>query len=177
MEEFKELNDTVCSFLRQIGNETVGCIDGSAAYDALYGEFFDLIVSDIMMPKVDGFEFDENVRNINQEIPILFMTDRDDLSSKQRGYRAGIDDYFVKPFELDELVLRIGALLRRAKITSSKELTVCALKMNTEERTAVFDGDKSLSLPANLICTVIDAIRRKYIVELPVRRILKLHMK
>ena len=76
------------------------------------------------------------MRELNQEIPILFMTARDDLASKTRSFRAGVDDYMVKPIELDELVLRIHALLRRAKIASSKVLTVGCFTMNAEERTA-----------------------------------------
>lgn len=108
----------------------------------MYGAFYDLIVSDIMMPGVDGYELAENVRNLNKEIPILFMTARDDLASKQRGFRAGVDDYLVKPFELDELLLRIGALLRRAKIASSKRLEVGGLCMDAEERTALLDGEE-----------------------------------
>ena len=80
----------------------------------MYGSLMDLIISDIMMPGTDGFAFAENVRSINAEIPILFMTARDDFSSKQRGYRLGIDDYLVKPVNLEELLLKIGALLRRA---------------------------------------------------------------
>ena len=64
---------------------------------------FDLIVSDIMMPGIDGFEFAKTVRSLNENIPILFITARDDLASKQRGYRIGVDDYMVKPVDLDEL--------------------------------------------------------------------------
>ena len=77
-----------------------------------------------MMPGIDGFEFTRAVRELNEEIPILFMTARDDLASKQRGFSAGIDDYMVKPIDLDELFLRIGALLRRAKIASSRKLEI-----------------------------------------------------
>ncbi|MFV0400345.1 MAG: response regulator transcription factor [Oscillospiraceae bacterium] len=145
VEDDRELNRAVCSFLIQNGYETVGSLGANEAYDALYGDMFDMIVSDIMMPGVDGYEFAENVRAINQEIPILFMTARDDLASKQRGFRVGIDDYLVKPFELDELVLRIGALLRRAKIASSKQLSVGALTMDVEERTAVL-GDEEIPM-------------------------------
>ena len=106
---------------------------------------FDLIISDIMMPGIDGYEFAKTVRELNQEIPILFMTARDDLASKQRGFRAGVDDYMVKPIELDELVLRIEALLRRAKIASSKKLTVGSLTMDAEEHTA-YIGDDEVNL-------------------------------
>ena len=104
------------------------------------GQVFDCIVSDIMMPGVDGFAFAANVRELNQEIPILFMTARDDFASKRRGFKAGVDDYMVKPVDLDELLLRIGALLRRAKIAASKRLTVGGLTMDAEERSAVYNG-------------------------------------
>ena len=104
-----------------------------------------MIISDIMMPQIDGFEFAKTVRELNEEIPILFMTARDDFASKQRGFRVGIDDYMVKPIDLDELLLRIGALLRRAKIAVSKKLTVGNLILNAEERSACL-GEEEISL-------------------------------
>ena len=142
-EDDRELNRTVCSYLNQNGYETVGCQNANEAYDAMYGgTLFDLIVSDIMMPGIDGFEFAKNVREINEEIPILFMTARDDFASKQRGFKAGIDDYMVKPIDLDELLLRIGALLRRAGIAASKKLTVGSLTLDAEEHTAYLNGEE-----------------------------------
>lgn len=140
VEDDKDLNRAVCSFLNQSGYETVGCPNANDAYNAMYGDAFDLIVSDIMMPGSDGFEFAKTVRGLNEEIPILFMTARDDFASKQRGYRIGIDDYMVKPIDLDELFLRIGALLRRAKIASSHRLEIGKLILDADERTAVLDG-------------------------------------
>lgn len=140
VEDDRELNQAVCSFLIQNGYETKGCLDANEAYDVMYGNLFDLIISDIMMPQIDGYEFAETVRSLNTEIPILFMTARDDLSSKQKGFRAGIDDYMVKPIDLDELLLRIGALLRRAKIASSKKLTVGTLEIDAEEHTTYLAG-------------------------------------
>ena len=119
VEDDRDLNRTVCAYLNNSGYRATGCLNGSDAYDAMYEQVFDLIVSDIMMPGIDGFEFARNVRALNENIPILFMTARDDFASKQRGYRIGVDDYMVKPIDLDELFLRIGALLRRAKIASS----------------------------------------------------------
>lgn len=111
VEDDRELNKTVCSYLNQNGYETEGCLGANEAYDAMYGgTLFDLIISDIMMPGTDGFEFAKTVRELNQEIPILFMTARDDFASKQRGFKMGIDDYMVKPIDLDELLLRIEAL-------------------------------------------------------------------
>ena len=147
VEDDKDMNRMVCSFLNQSGYEATGCFHANEAYDTMYGDAFDLIVSDIMMPDVDGFEFAKTVRSLNEEIPILFMTARDDLASKQKGYRIGIDDYMVKPIDLDELFLRIGALLRRAKIASSHKLEIGKLMLDMDERTAIYDG-KAVSLTA-----------------------------
>lgn len=142
VEDDRELNRTVCAFLNQSGYQATGCLNGAQAYDALYETMFDLIVSDIMMPEVDGFEFVKNVRALNENIPILFMTARDDLASKQRGFRMGVDDYMVKPIDLDELLLRIGALLRRAKIASSRKLEVGSLTLDADEATAYLSGNE-----------------------------------
>ena len=145
VEDDKELNKTVCSFLNHSGYEAIGCLNANEAYDALYENMFDLIVSDIMMPGIDGFEFARNVRELNEDIPILFMTARDDIASKQRGFRIGVDDYMVKPIDLDELFLRIGALLRRAKIASSRKLEVGNFIMDADEHTAYL-ADEEISL-------------------------------
>ena len=140
VEDDKDLNRTVCAFLNQSGYEATGCLNATDAYDAMYETMFDLIVSDIMMPGIDGFEFAKTVRSLNENIPILFMTAKDDLASKQRGFRIGVDDYMVKPIDLDELFLRIGALLRRAKIASSRKLEVGSFTMDADEFTAELDG-------------------------------------
>lgn len=145
VEDDSDLNRTVCSFLNQSGYVATGCLRASDAYDALYQSMFDPIVSDIMMPEIDGFEFARTVRSLDENIPILFMTARDDFASKQRGYRAGIDDYMVKPIDLDELCLRIGALLRRAKIASSHHLEVGNFVMDVDEHTAYL-GEEEISL-------------------------------
>ena len=142
VEDDRDLNRSVCSFLNQSGYEAVGCLDAESAYDEMYKTTFDLIVSDIMMPNIDGFEFAKTVRALNNDIPILFMTARDDFASKQRGYRIGIDDYMTKPIDLDELFLRIGALLRRSKIASSRRLEVGNFVMDVDERSAMLDGEE-----------------------------------
>ena len=142
VEDDRELNRSVCSFLNQSGYEATGCLGAEEAYDAMYQNMFDLIISDIMMPGVDGFEFAKTVRELDRDIPILFMTARDDFAAKQRGYRVGIDDYMVKPIDLDELFLRIGALLRRAKIASSRTLTVGDFSMDMDEHTAYLRGEE-----------------------------------
>lgn len=145
LEDDKELNKTVCSFLNQSGYEAYGCINAIDAYDTLADNVFDLIISDIMMPDIDGFEFAGNVREMNEDIPILFMTARDDISSKQRGFRIGVDDYMVKPIDLDELILRIGALLRRAKIAANKKIEIGTFVMDADEHTAYLN-DEEISL-------------------------------
>lgn len=142
LEDERELNHTVCAFLKENGYNAVGCFNANSAYDAMYDDVFDLIISDIMMPEIDGFEFAKSIRRLDKEIPILFMTARDDLASKQRGFRMGIDDYMVKPVDLDELLLRIGALLRRAKIASSKKITVGNFSMDAEAFIATLNGEE-----------------------------------
>jgi two-component system OmpR family response regulator len=145
VEDDFDLNHTVCSFLNQNGYEATGCLNAHDAYDAMYEKVYDLIVSDIMMPGIDGFEFVKTIRSLNEDIPILFMTARDDFASKQRGFRVGIDDYMIKPIDLDELFLRIGALLRRAKIASSRRLTVGNFTMDADEHTAYL-GEEEIPL-------------------------------
>lgn len=142
VEDDKDLNHAVCSYLNRQGYESIGCLSAAEAYDAMYENSVDVIISDIMMPEIDGFEFAETIREMNHEIPILFMSARDDMDAKQRGFRAGIDDYMVKPVDLQELALRIGALVRRAKIASSKKLTVGKLVLDVEEHTAYLDGEE-----------------------------------
>lgn len=147
VEDDTDLNRTVCRFLNSNGYEAIGATGAEDAYDALYRDTFDLIISDIMMPGVDGFEFITNVRALNADIPVLFMSARDDFAAKQRGFRVGADDYIVKPIDLDEMLLRIGALLRRARIADARKLTVGSFSMDVDEHTAYL-GDEEISLTA-----------------------------
>ena len=142
VEDEKDLNKTVCSFLNHSGYEATGCLSAMDAYDAMAENVFDLIVSDIMMPGIDGFEFAKTVRELNEDIPILFMSAKDDIVSKQKGYRIGVDDYMVKPIDLDELFLRIGALLRRAKIAASRKLEIGSFVMDADEHTAYLNEEE-----------------------------------
>ena len=145
VEDDRDLCRGVCSFLNSNGYEAIGCLCAEDAYDEMYRTTFDCIISDIMMPNIDGFEFAKTVRSLNNDIPILFMTARDDFASKQRGFRIGIDDYMTKPVDLDELLLRIGALLRRAKIASSRRLEIGNFVMDVDERSATL-GDEEIAL-------------------------------
>lgn len=142
VEDDRDLNRSVCTFLNNSGYEATGCLSADEAYDAMYETVFDLIVSDIMMPGTDGYEFARSVRAINETIPMLFMTARDDIASKQRSFRIGVDDYMVKPIDFDELFLRIGALLRRAKISASRKLEVGSFVMDMDEFSATLNGEE-----------------------------------
>lgn len=142
VEDDQKLNEIVCSHLRKSGYEVSGTFGANEAYNQMYNSPYDLLISDIMMPGVDGYELAETVRRLNANIPILFMTARDDISSKQKGFAAGIDDYMVKPVDLNELLWRVQALLRRANIAEEKLLTVGNLTMNANDTTAVLDGQE-----------------------------------
>lgn len=141
-EDDKALNELVCSMLTANGFEAVPCYDGAAALRATEEQSFDMLISDIMMPEMDGFALAERVRRADSHIPILFMTALDDKLSKQRGFNAGIDDYVVKPFDADILILKVRALLRRANIEQSRELVAGNLRMNKDEHTAYVDGEE-----------------------------------
>ena len=141
VEDDKSLNDLICSYLRAAGYETTACYDGDEALLEMEKTTFHLLLTDIMMPKTDGFALAEAVRSINEHLPILFMSARDDKPAKMLGYKLGIDDYLVKPFDLDELILKIGALLRRAKIRTEQKLQIGNFVMDAEERAAYIDGE------------------------------------
>lgn len=136
------LNKTVCTWLGDCGFQAKGVLDAQAAYDELYNSLYDLIISDIMMPGIDGFEFAKTVREVNDRIPILFMSAKDDLPSKQKGFQIGIDDYMVKPIELAELEMRVRALLRRANIEMDRKLAVGNLVLDADGMTAEIDGEE-----------------------------------
>jgi Response regulators consisting of a CheY-like receiver domain and a winged-helix DNA-binding domain len=142
VEDDVKLNQIVCAYLNDNGYAAVGCLNPNEAYDMMYNNIYDLIISDIMMPEIDGYEFTKTVREWSKVIPILFMTARDDFTSKQKGFQAGIDDYMVKPINMDELVLRVGALIRRANIMSEKKLTVGSLSMDEDAMTVTLDTEE-----------------------------------
>lgn len=142
VEDDERLNRIVCTYLNDSGFEAKGCLRAEEAYEEMYNQLYELIISDIMMPGIDGFEFARTVRKVNQRIPILFMSAKDDLPSKQRGFQLGIDDYMVKPVDLDELVLRVRALLRRANIEMERRITVGILTLDADGMSAEVDGEE-----------------------------------
>lgn len=142
VEDDEKLNRIVCTYLNDSGFQAKGCLNAGDAYDEMYNQLYDLIISDIMMPEIDGFEFARTVRKVNKRIPILFMSAKDDLPSKQKGFQLGIDDYMVKPVDLEELVLRVRALLRRANIEMERKITVGNLLLDADALSAEVDGEE-----------------------------------
>lgn len=137
-----QLNHIVCTYLSDNGFQVKGVLSANDAFDELYDHLYELIISDIMMPGVDGFAFAEAVRDVNRQIPILFMSARDDLASKKKGFRLGIDDYMVKPVELDELLLRVRALLRRANIEVERRIVIGNLILDADAISAEVNGEE-----------------------------------
>ena len=142
VDDDKTLNDSVCSYLNHNGYRAQAAYSADEAYDYMYRKRSDLIISDIMMPGTDGYEFARNIRMNDDNIPILFITSRDDYSSRKRGYDIGIDDYIVKPIDMDEMLLRIEALLRRLRIAVSRVIDIGGFHMDTEARTVTVMGNE-----------------------------------
>lgn len=142
VEDEERLNSSVCRFLRNNGYDPVPCLDADVALEVMSEQLIDMIISDVMMPGMDGFQFADAVRRLDSKIPILFMTALDDISSKKRGFRIGIDDYMVKPIEFDELLMRVEALLRRANILNERKLTIGNVVLDSDELAAYIDGEQ-----------------------------------
>ncbi len=141
VEDDRAINDLVCTCLREKGYETVACYDGKEALNAYVDSPFSMIISDIMMPNVDGYALAEEIRGMDKNVPILFMTAKDGKESAMQAYRLGVDDYVVKPFDIDVFMMKVAAMFRRAGIAESKMLTVGNLTMNVEEHVAYVNGE------------------------------------
>ncbi|MGL5435785.1 MAG: response regulator transcription factor [Lachnospiraceae bacterium] len=131
VEDDKRLNELVCSNLRLVGHTCKSLFDGLSVFDFLESNQPDLIILDIMLPGMDGFEVLENIRTMN--IPVIFLTAKGDLKDRIKGLRLGADDYIVKPFELLELQARVEAVLRRTN-KSEKSFAVGNIKVDFEAR-------------------------------------------
>lgn len=140
VEDDVQFNRIVCSYLTGMGYNVVGCTGVCEALSQMEKLSFDMIISDIMMKDMDGFEFAEQVRAINKDIPFLFLTARDDFQSKEKGYRMGIDDYIVKPVVMKELVFRIEAILKRANISNKSKIVVGDLVLDAIECSGYYNG-------------------------------------
>ena len=139
-EDDKELRQLFQHVLMKNGYAVTGVADGKEALDAMDKGYYDLIISDIMMKDMDGFEFAEAIRSIDTGTPILFLSALSDVPSKVRGFSLGIDDYLVKPVDFDELCCRIEALLRRARIMTSKRVEAGGFVMDSDEHSARLNG-------------------------------------
>ena len=142
VEDDEKLNQIVCTYLSDKGFVVKGCLNVNEAYQELYDNVYELIISDIMMPEIDGFEFAKTVRKVNSTIPILFISAREDLPAKEKGFELGIDDYMVKPIELAELLMRVRALLRRANIEVMRKIKVGNLELDADSMYAEIDGEE-----------------------------------
>ena len=145
VEDDAKLNKIVCAYLNEHNYNTVGCLSAHEAFDKMIDIKTDLIISDIMMPEVDGFKLASVVREQDKVMPILFVSARDDISSKQKGFRIGVDDYMVKPVNMEEMLLRVEALLRRANIANEKKIIIGSLTLNADE-TAAYVDEKEIPL-------------------------------
>jgi len=123
VEDDTELNQLFCRTLVRNGYVAYGVPDAVKAFDLLEKENVDLIISDVMMPGMDGFEFVRQLRDAKMTLPVMMITAKSDIKDKQSGFLSGADDYMVKPVDLQEMLLRVQALLRRAKSVSERKLS------------------------------------------------------
>ena len=136
----KDIRSILSLILTEAGYQVISARNGQQALD-LADDSVDLYILDVNMPVMSGFAAGKQLSSL-YSAPIIFLTAYSGEGDKVMGFSAGADDYMVKPIDLDELLLKIGALLRRAKIASSKKLTVGALTLDAEERSAVLDGEE-----------------------------------
>ena len=146
VEDDINLNGLVKTILERNGYSVFGASSALEALKSMENSTYDLIISDIMMPKMDGFEFAKIIRESDKNIPILFITAKDEFDDKLKSYSIGVDDYMVKPIDVKELVLRVGALLRRAKINNERRVQVGTTIIDSDTLT-VFENNKETILP------------------------------
>lgn len=146
VEDDADLQHLFCRTLIRNNYNAYGADNVEEAFKILENEYIDLIISDVMMPGMNGFDFVRNLRESNIELPVLIVTAKGDISDKQSGFMAGADDYMVKPIDINEMLFRVNALLRRAKSVSEKKLVFggTLLEYNTW---TVTDANGSQILP------------------------------
>ena len=140
VEDDCKLNRIYCSALQDAAFHTFSAYNGEEALELLSEHPVDLVISDIMMPGVDGFALTKQLREDCPELPILMISAKEGYEDKRDGFLAGIDDYMVKPVDLNEMLLRVQALLRRAKIVTDRKLTVGNTVLRYDSYSAEFDG-------------------------------------
>ncbi len=144
VEDDIKLRQLFCTVLTKNGYRTIGAGDGAEALEILDKEFIDIIISDIMMPNMDGYELTKSLRDARINIPILMITAKESYQDKRQGFLAGTDDYMVKPIDVNEMVLRVGALLRRAKIINEKKINLGDTTLEYDYLTVYYNGAQSV---------------------------------
>ncbi len=145
-EDDRELRQLFTHVLTKNGYSVKGVANGREALSAIDGDYYDIIISDIMMPEVDGYELVRQLRESGNTTPVLMITAKDSFDDMRRGFLAGTDDYMVKPINVNEMVLRVQALLRRAQMISERRQTVGNTVMEIDSLTVTTDG-QSYVLP------------------------------
>lgn len=143
VEDNADMRELFCTVLTDGGYQTLAAVDGEDALNIMERAYVDLIVADIMMPRMDGLELISSLRQANYDLPILIVTAKDQFQDMQKAFRAGTDDYMVKPINVNELLLRVEALLRRAKISSEKRIVVGDTILNYDALTVEVNGRES----------------------------------
>lgn len=145
-EDDVELSQLFSYVLTGNGYTVTAVQNGSEALDALHREYYDLLISDIMMPVMNGYELVHSLREAGQTIPVLMITAKGGFDDMEEGFRSGVDDYMVKPVNINEMVLRVNALLRRARIQSERRLVIGSTTLECDTLTVTV-GDNSAVLP------------------------------
>ena len=145
-EDDRELEDLFCHVLTKNGYSVKGVSNGAEAFEALRAEYYDLIISDIMMPVMDGYELVRSIRDQGINIPVLMITAKDAFDDMRAGFVSGTDDYMVKPINVNEMVLRVSALLRRAQMMNERRITLGNTVLECDSLT-VITGEESMILP------------------------------
>ena len=145
-EDDGELCQLFSHVLTKNGYAVRGVSDGQEALEALQGDYFDLIISDIMMPRVDGYELVSRLRSGGNQTPVLMITAKDAFDDMQRGFLSGTDDYMVKPVNVNEMVLRVSALLRRARMINERRQVLGSTVLECDSLT-VITGEETFNLP------------------------------
>lgn len=146
VEDDAELRELFRQVLGRNGYQALGVSDGQKALEALDNDYFDLIISDIMMPVMDGYELVRQLREAGINIPVMMITAKDAFDDMRMGFLSGTDDYMVKPVNVNEMVLRVGALLRRARMIAERRQTIGQTVLECDSFTASRDG-VSVTLP------------------------------
>ena len=145
-EDDQELCQLFSHVLMKHGYAVKEVSDGCEAWEALEGDYFDLIISDIMMPKMDGYALVRKLRESGSQTPVMMITARDAFDDMRQGFLSGTDDYMVKPINVNEMVLRVGALLRRSQMIHDRRQIVGSTVMELDSLTVTCNAE-SQTLP------------------------------